>query len=181
MTERFARKVILAVKNGTERELFIRKRRKTAVDDNLRKDLEDYLCQPKISRNCPGESVSIAYRQRKEKHMMNISKEAFLQEFIEVEKKNYTVKTLLQYWPHNFLSPSSHERKRKYSSGSRSSGSKAHDSNDSNMRSKSPALVKDANIALSLEISSIMEKISESKTTENVNINHSSGCRRHDQ
>jgi len=63
-----------------------------------------------------------------------------------------------------------HERKRKYSSGSRSSGSKAHDSNDSNMRSKSPALVKDANIALSLEISSIMEKISESKTTENVEI-----------
>ena len=60
------------------------------------------------------------------------------------------------------------ERKRKYSSGSRSSGSKAHDPNDSDNRSKSPALVKDANIALSLEISSIMEKISESKTTENV-------------
>merc|ERR1712142_233022 len=60
------------------------------------------------------------------------------------------------------------ERKRKYSSGSRSSGSKTHDPNDSDNRSKSPALVKDANIALSLEISSIMEKISESKTTENV-------------
>ena len=40
MTERFARKVILAVKIGTERELFIRKRRKTAVDENLRKDIE---------------------------------------------------------------------------------------------------------------------------------------------
>ena len=112
MTERFVRKVILAVKNGTERELFIRKRRKTAVDENLRKDLEDYLCQPKISRNCPGESVSIGYRQRKEKHVMNLSKEAVLQEFIEVEKKNYTVKTLLQYWPCNFVIPSSRDRKR---------------------------------------------------------------------
>ena len=59
MTERFARKVILAVKNGTERELFIRKRGKTAVNENLRKDLEDNLCQPKISRNCPGDRIEI--------------------------------------------------------------------------------------------------------------------------
>ena len=114
MTERFARKVILAVKNGTERELFVRKRRKTAVDDNLRKDLEDYLFEPKISINCPGESVSIAYRQRKEKHVMNLSKEAVLQEFIELEKKNYTVKTLLQYWPCNFVIPSSCDEKGMY-------------------------------------------------------------------
>ena len=88
VTERFARKVILAVKTGTEKELFIRKSRKSAVGEDLRKDLEEYLLQPRISRKCPGESVSIEYGQRKEKHIMNLSKEAVLREFIQVQKKS---------------------------------------------------------------------------------------------
>ena len=67
VTERFTRKVILAVKTGTEKELFIRKRKKSAVGEDLRKDLEEFLLQQRISRNCPGETVSIGYGQRKEK------------------------------------------------------------------------------------------------------------------
>ena len=61
VTRRFAGKVVAAVKAGTEKELFKRRRHKTAVGPELLSELEEFLLLPKISRCCPGEKKSISY------------------------------------------------------------------------------------------------------------------------
>ena len=74
----FAGRVISACKAGTEGELYRRRRRRDAVGKELLQELEEYLLLPRISRCCPGETVSVGYGRRKEKHRMKVSKEAAL-------------------------------------------------------------------------------------------------------
>ena len=112
VTRRFAGKVIGAVKAGTEKELYKRRRRKTAVGPELLSELEEFLLLPKISRCCPGEKKSIAYGVPKEKHRMKVSKEAALKEFLATSSHKISVSRLLRYWPKEFICPSSHDRQR---------------------------------------------------------------------
>ena len=97
---------------GTEGELYRRRRRRDAVGTELLQELEDFLLLPRISRCCPGESVSVGYGRQKEKHRMKVSKETALKEFQATQQSTFAVSTLLKYWPRNFVVPSSHDRQR---------------------------------------------------------------------
>ena len=108
----FASRVVRACRAGTEGELYRRRRRRDAVGTELLQELEDFLLMPRISRCCPGESVSVGYGRQKEKHRMKVSKETALKEFQATQQSTYAVSTLLQYWPRNFVVPSSHDRQR---------------------------------------------------------------------
>ena len=108
----FARRVIQAVRAGTEAELFKRIRRSSAVGEDVIRELVEFLKLPRVSRCCPGESVSVGYGQRRVKFKLNVSKEAELQEFLTSQNYKYRVKTLMQYWPPNFITPGSNDRDR---------------------------------------------------------------------
>ena len=112
VTWRFAKKVVSGVRAGTEQELYKRKHRKTAVGMEELDNLEEFLKLPRISRCCPGESVSVGYGQRREKHRLRVSKEAALQEFINTHASRFKVSTLLKHWPQNFVTVSSNDRHR---------------------------------------------------------------------
>ena len=111
-TRKFAGRVVAAVRAGTEAELYKRRRRKTAVTPEMVKEQEEFLALPTVSRSCPGETVSVAYGKRKPKHRMSCSKEAALLEFQATQSSQFSVTTLLQYWPKQFVIPSSNDRRR---------------------------------------------------------------------
>ena len=111
-TRKFAGSVVSGVRAGTEAELYKRRRRCKAVGPELLALLEEFLMLPHISRQCPHEEVSISYGKRREKYRMCVSKEAALSEFKATQPCQLAISTILKYWPKQFVTPSSHDRKR---------------------------------------------------------------------
>ena len=113
-TKPFAKQVISAHRagEGAVQALYKRKRRKGSVGTDVLGDLRDFLELPHVSRCCPGESVSMGYNIRKQKHRMKVTRESALSEFLSKSEHTYSIKTLMQYWPKNFVTVSSHDRQR---------------------------------------------------------------------
>ena len=111
-TRKFAGSVVAGVRAGTEAELYKRQRRSNAVRPELLTKLKEFLLLPHISRSCPGETISVVYGHRQEKHRMCVSKVAALTEFRETHSCQLAISTLLQYWPPQFVSTSSSDCRR---------------------------------------------------------------------
>ena len=75
-------------------------------------DLVEFLKLPWVSQCHPGESVSVGYGKRRVRYKLNMSKEAIIKEFVSTKALNFCIKTLLKYWPLNFVTPCSHNRER---------------------------------------------------------------------
>ena len=54
----------------------------------------------------------MGYGKRRVKYKLNMSKEAIIKEFVSTQALNFSIKTLLKYWPPNFVTPRSHDRER---------------------------------------------------------------------
>ena len=60
----FARRIISAVDEGTEEELMKRQKRRDAVSREVIDEFHEFLEEPQISRNCPGQTKSVGYGKR---------------------------------------------------------------------------------------------------------------------
>ena len=56
--------------------------------------------------------MSVAYGKRKPKSLMSCSKEAALLEFRATQHSKFSITTLLQYWPQQFIIPTTRDRQR---------------------------------------------------------------------
>ena len=99
VTRKFAGSVVAGVRAGTEAELYKQQRQSNAVRPELLTELKEFLLLPHISRSCTGETISVVYGQRQEKHRMRVSKVAALTEFRETHSCQLAISTLLQNWP----------------------------------------------------------------------------------
>ena len=114
MTEEFAAKVITHVREGKEKELFKRKTRNDALrSSGLIQDLEEFLLLPRNSRTCPGDTVSVGYRVRKDKFLLKETKMDLIKQFkLDYPEYKFSDRLILRDWPRNFVTPSSRDRRR---------------------------------------------------------------------
>ena len=114
VTEEFAAKVIAHVREGKEKELFKRKTRNDALrSSGLIQDLEEFLMLPRNSRTCPGDTVSVGYRVRKDKFLLKETKMNLIKQFkLDYPEYMFSDRVILRDWPRNFVTPSSRDRRR---------------------------------------------------------------------
>ena len=114
VTEEFAARVVKHVRDGKEKDLFKRKTRNDALRaSGLIQDLEEFLLQPCNSRTCPGDTVSVGYRVRKDKFLLKETKLNLIKQFkVEHPECKFSDRVILRDWPRNFVTPSSRDRRR---------------------------------------------------------------------
>ena len=111
-SHKFVAKVLSAVREGSETELFRRKLRKDSLRGSSALDeLVLFLQEERNSRSCPGSTVSVAYGVRRDKFLLSDSKKNLLKLFIEENPQhNFKTSVLLKAWPMNFRTPSRRDR-----------------------------------------------------------------------
>ena len=113
---RFAKSVLIAIKNGTEGQLLQRKTRCDAIHaDTLWTDrIIQFVLQPENSRACPGqEKISIKYGVRRPKYLLRKSRASIASEFlIAYPDCTYKSSTIIREFPQNAVTPTARDRTR---------------------------------------------------------------------
>ena len=111
VSHRFADKVITAVNEGKEASFFSRKVRRDAL--LVLEDLVLSLQEERNSWSCPATTISVAYRVRRDKFLLNNSKRNLINLFLkEFPQHKFKTSVLLRSWPRNFKTPISRNRVR---------------------------------------------------------------------
>ena len=108
----FARRIITAVDEGKEDELLKRQKRRDAVSKEVIEEFHEFLEQPEISRNCPGQTKSVGYGKREPLYLLKASKEAIVEQFRSQQPVRYKTRVLMNLFPKNFCVPRSNHRSR---------------------------------------------------------------------
>ena len=70
-----------------------------------------FLQEERNSRSCPGATMSVAYRVRRDKYLLCDSKRKLIQLFLKEQPQHkFKPSVLLRAWPRNFKTPSSRDR-----------------------------------------------------------------------
>ena len=89
---KFASRVIKAVEEGEQKQLFTRERRRDSIiGSGILDRFTMFISQPEQSRECPGATISVAYKKRETKHLLLKSKPVICQEFL-AENEDISVK-----------------------------------------------------------------------------------------
>ena len=71
------------VKAGEKDKLFSKERRRDSIiGSGVLSRFTHFLSQPEQSRECPGTTISVAYKRREQKHLLLKSKLIICQEFL---------------------------------------------------------------------------------------------------
>ena len=96
VSQRFASRVLEAVRNGDQLKLFTRERRRDSIiGSGILERFRDFISQPEQSRECPGTTISVAYKKREPKHLLIKSKPALCQEFLSLNEDIRVKKSVL--------------------------------------------------------------------------------------
>ena len=83
VSQKFAARVLDAVKSGEQKKLFSRERRRDSIiGSGILSRFKEFISQPEQSRECPGVTISVAYKKREPKHLLCKSKPVLCQEFL---------------------------------------------------------------------------------------------------
>ena len=92
VSHRFACRVLEAVQSGEQGKLFIRERRRDSIiGSGVLDRFKLFISQPEQSRECPGTTISVAYKKKESKHLLLKSKPVLCQEFLALNE-DITVK-----------------------------------------------------------------------------------------
>ena len=113
---RFAKSVLLAIKNGTVEELLVRNTRCDSIHANtLWTDrIVEFVLRPDNSRACPGqEKVSIKYGVRRPKFLLRRSRHAIATAFLtEYPDCPFRASTIIREFPQNAVTATARDRQR---------------------------------------------------------------------
>ena len=111
---RYAKKILYHIQEGTTESLLVRDSRKDFIKaTEWPMKLAQFVKQPENSRACPSETVSIAYRVRVQKYILNKKRGDVIEDFKQKNPEcKFSKQILNREWPQNVVTPSTRDLNR---------------------------------------------------------------------